>query len=633
MVTPINTTLIQALYAQQPGTTSSNPFVNVYDIRDPTVNDINYPIQKRWINFNGPKEWILENFNSSSGFPLANWILLASGSSLAITLTGNTGGPVPPTLNNINVVGDGVTITIAGNPGTSTLTASLIGAGASVTKIGMQTGTSPVVPDGTGLITFNGATVVAGTNPVRTDGTGANTMALEVQLSQDSPISDPTLVGLASFNDAQFIVDANGFVTIIGGGGPLDSIQVDAFTPPGTQPVIADGTGKITITGGQVAASVVGTNVIRTDSLAANTFTIEIQRSQAVASSTLADNGVSHFDSAFFLVDANGFVSTTAFNQPGVANLGITQTAGTTFTVTSANGTALSATNPGYVTLQSLANPGRLITYKITANQSFTQANISANTWGITSGVDWAQDMPFYLYAVSNANAGENTIAFMISRIPHRTIAPLAANIAKQGSAVATTQGSFYALPNITVADYASSPCLLIGSFRMRYAAAGTTWTIQTLNNSDGIGQFNDANIFIMPSGQNGAAAGKFFKNNGGTAPSFTGSVTFYKIQKDGSIKVEFDGNNAVGDGAGAVNLILALPLTSIGNTFGTGYYLLAGAATTLTFQSDPGGSSESNHIYFVAAAASGTLQNLNYGAAQAGTDTVANLYYIMTTA
>lgn len=40
------------------------------------------------------------------------------------TLTGNTGGAVGPTGNNINVVGDGTTITVAGNPGTSTLTIS-----------------------------------------------------------------------------------------------------------------------------------------------------------------------------------------------------------------------------------------------------------------------------------------------------------------------------------------------------------------------------------------------------------------------------------------------------------------------------------------------------------------------------
>lgn len=43
------------------------------------------------------------------------------------TLTGNTGGPVPPTAGNINVVGDVTTINVAGNPGTSTLTISTSG--------------------------------------------------------------------------------------------------------------------------------------------------------------------------------------------------------------------------------------------------------------------------------------------------------------------------------------------------------------------------------------------------------------------------------------------------------------------------------------------------------------------------
>lgn len=45
------------------------------------------------------------------------------GGSGVQTLTGNTGGAVSPTANNINVVGSGV-ISVAGNPGTSTLTIS-----------------------------------------------------------------------------------------------------------------------------------------------------------------------------------------------------------------------------------------------------------------------------------------------------------------------------------------------------------------------------------------------------------------------------------------------------------------------------------------------------------------------------
>lgn len=43
------------------------------------------------------------------------------------TLTGNSGGAVPPTGGNINVVGDGITINVVGTPGTSTLTISSSG--------------------------------------------------------------------------------------------------------------------------------------------------------------------------------------------------------------------------------------------------------------------------------------------------------------------------------------------------------------------------------------------------------------------------------------------------------------------------------------------------------------------------
>ena len=99
------------------------------------------------------------------------------------------------------------------------------------------------------------------------------------------------------------------------GGAVLESFTVDASTPPGTNPVAPNGSGIVTVTGGQVAAGTT-TNVIRTNSLSLNTYTIQIQRSQAVASSTIGDNGVSHFDSAAFDVDANGFVQ---LNGGGIA--------------------------------------------------------------------------------------------------------------------------------------------------------------------------------------------------------------------------------------------------------------------------------------------------------------------------
>lgn len=152
-----------------------------------------------------------------------------------------------------------------------------------------------------------GTSVAAGSIPVRTTGSG-NTVTVQVQTSQEIGATDATKIGLAAFDSAGFDVDANGFVTLAGGGGATTNIDVDAHTAPGTDPVVPNA-GNIIMTGAQVATGVVGTNVIRTNSLAANTVTIQIQRSTAVAATDITKNGVSHFNSGQFTVDANGFVS------------------------------------------------------------------------------------------------------------------------------------------------------------------------------------------------------------------------------------------------------------------------------------------------------------------------------------
>jgi len=173
-------------------------------------------------------------------------------------------------------------------------------------------GTNPVVPNGSGNVIVTGAQVAAGvvgTNVIRTDSLAANKYTIEIQRSQ--AVATTTLAdnGVCHFNSGQFTVDANGFVSLAGGGEAIDSVQVDAATAPGTNPVLPTAAGLIIVTGGQVAAGTVGANVIRTDSLAANTYTIEIQRSTTNATTDSTKNGVSHFNSTQFTVDANGFVS------------------------------------------------------------------------------------------------------------------------------------------------------------------------------------------------------------------------------------------------------------------------------------------------------------------------------------
>ncbi len=89
-----------------------------------------------------------------------------SGSSPSLTLTGTTGGPLSPTLNNWNIFG---------------------------------------------------GSVAAGTVPVQVNGS-VSTLTVNVQKSQAIAATDATKVGLAAFDSTDFAVDANGFVTLAGGG-------------------------------------------------------------------------------------------------------------------------------------------------------------------------------------------------------------------------------------------------------------------------------------------------------------------------------------------------------------------------------------------------------------------------------
>lgn len=107
---------------------------------------------------------------------------------------------------------------------------------------------------------------------------------------------------------SKIVANQGYWILFSSGAGSIDSVQVDASTPSGTNPVLATSGGLITVNGGQIAAGSTA-NVIRTNSLAANTYTIEVQRSSAQASSTIGANGVSHFSSTDFAVDSNGFVT------------------------------------------------------------------------------------------------------------------------------------------------------------------------------------------------------------------------------------------------------------------------------------------------------------------------------------
>lgn len=241
---------------------------------------------------------------------------------------------------------------------------SLAGGGLAIDSVAVQTGTSPIVPTAAGLITINGAVVAAGTNPVRSDGTGANTLALEVQISQAVAATDATKIGLANFDSAAFDVDANGFVQLNGGGIATTSFDVQANTAPGTDPVVPSSAGVVTVNGAVVANHSV---VLESRSRAANAYNLEVQYATTAASTDGTKSGVAHFNSAQFSVDANGFVSSIGGGMSWVFVTGTTQTF---------------AANTGYVT----GNGGQ-ITFTLPATavlgDQFIIAGNSAGGWKI----------------------------------------------------------------------------------------------------------------------------------------------------------------------------------------------------------------------------------------------------------
>lgn len=299
------------------------------------------------------------------------------------------------------------------------------------------------------------------------------------------------------------------------------------------------------------------------------------------------------------VVTANTVVVTNPDRIGDIYNLGITLSSGL-LSITDRTGAALSSTNFGTVTMPSVT-AGLHQNIKLSAPITLRDEANATNDFdgvgfGITEAVDWAQDMPLFLYVV---NKGGNAVAdadgnsaICIARNPAMAVTPASGLIGKKGSVPGTTDsqtsvvllGSTY-----TVANYAALPTQLIGVVRARWGQAATGWTIQTLGQNDGIGpealRKTWGTLWTMPVNQNGAAASAWLLANGGTAPIFTTNNYVYKIEPTGFITcyVYLVGDGGT-DGAGSVNSQLVVPANATATiatstVVSTGWLRVAGTA------------------------------------------------------
>ncbi len=207
------------------GTNAIQPPDYTFSHRDPNQYDINnVSLGDFWLNQTNENLWVLVSLARDVSGPgsVATWTKLeAGGVSDLDKLTGNSGGPVTPDNNaNINIVGDGTTISIVGNPGTNTLTASVIAGGMVTETLTGNTG-GPIEP------TLGNINLVSGIFGFSFDGNpGDSTITLNSTITPDNVVE--TITG----NTGGAVGAILGNINVVG-----DNVGITAVGNPGTNTV------------------------------------------------------------------------------------------------------------------------------------------------------------------------------------------------------------------------------------------------------------------------------------------------------------------------------------------------------------------------------------------------------------
>lgn len=231
--------VVNSLYGVGFSSASNDISVNILSLRDPTASDVNYPVQKRWVNTTDGAEWILQTFITTNGVITATWLLLGTSGVTDQSLTANSGGAVSPISANINLLGDTTSLNITGDPSTHTLTANVILPVTSYSVlVGHTTSITGVTPGSSGqVLTSQGAAA----DPIWanvgfftwvTDTSGAFVAVAKTGyiLTVASIIILP---GAPSNGDSiLFVVDTTQQVGIFGQGTQVIRVGTDATGPP-----------------------------------------------------------------------------------------------------------------------------------------------------------------------------------------------------------------------------------------------------------------------------------------------------------------------------------------------------------------------------------------------------------------
>lgn len=321
------------------------------------------------------------------------------------------------------------------------------------------------------------------------------------------------------------------------------------------------------------------------------------------------------------------FIKGIKVNSPGFSSNGRLSLSAGRLKLVGADGNDPSATNPVFFNVpSSTTGSWDTITFTSTTHcliddsstaDSYFRAG-AGTPWGTTAGTAWAEDLPLCGYVTTDGT----TPAFFLSRRFDHSRVPAATYLGYKDTPPATPLDLncfFMSASNLT-SSHQAKPCWPIFIIDV-IKNSSDDWAFQTMLSGDlCIGNFRrlTSAIYFMPVAQNGATAGSHFSVSAGTAPIYT-TLDFvrYKLSLDGSIEVYFDFQNTAGGtaGAGANNLIMALPMTvNSFTTYSSAYLKNTGVIDTLGFS---GAVKNTNQLLFFYQSTISTVVTLLTGAGQ----------------
>lgn len=213
------------------------------EVVDPTAANYNtlpyknFQVGTLWLNKTNQNLWYLASIATTPTVH-GNWVQIG-GIGNVTTLTSNSGGAVSPLAGNINVVGDGTTITGVGVPGTHTITFSTVGTGVVSTLTGNSGGAvSPAAGNinvvGSGVITVVG-------NPGTSTLTVTPSGSISNSFVTDSGTATPAL-GIINFNARV----ASGSSVSFSGATNVVTLNV---TDASSNTIVGNNAGNLTLSG------------------------------------------------------------------------------------------------------------------------------------------------------------------------------------------------------------------------------------------------------------------------------------------------------------------------------------------------------------------------------------------------